>query len=84
MLKTYFIKNGWNRSSLYFKSLRVKIKSPEKKQSDPINQSLGLLNSIRIKGRDKINDPINRNKYPEIETTILTQSEFIFLVGEFS
>ena len=59
------------------RSFSTRRNNPKNKKSPPFNQSRGLLNSTRIKGKANINNPTKRNKYPKIEITIFFQYEFI-------
>ena len=58
------------------RSFSKKRKTPKNKKSPPLNQSLGLLNSTMIMGKNRINNPKEKNKYPKIEISIFSQYEF--------
>tara|TARA_B100000945_G_scaffold283813_1_gene253071 strand:+ start:173 stop:496 length:324 start_codon:yes stop_codon:yes gene_type:complete len=60
------------------RSFSTRRNNPKNKKSPPFNQSLGLLNSTRIKGNAKTNNPTQRKKYPKIKLSIFFQYELIF------
>tara|TARA_Y100001968_G_C19297644_1_gene687428 strand:- start:399 stop:758 length:360 start_codon:yes stop_codon:yes gene_type:complete len=64
------------------KSFSTRRNKPKNKRSPPINQSLGLLNSTRIKGKTNIKKPTARNKYPKTEISIFLSILVYFEVLE--
>ena len=54
------------------RSFSTKRNNPKNKKSPPINQSLGLLSSTRIKGKANINNPTKIKTYPRIEFSIFS------------
>ena len=61
------------------KSFSTRRNNPKNKKSPPINQSLGLLNSTRSKGKTNIKKPARKNKYSKIEISMFFQYEFILV-----